>query len=48
VGFDETECEIVSPVECLHIFLAPSVTAASALADFDIDPEGHRSFLTDT
>jgi AraC family transcriptional regulator len=38
VGFDEAACEIVSPVECLHIFLAPAVTAASALADFDIDP----------
>jgi AraC family transcriptional regulator len=38
MGFAEAECEIVSPVECLHIFLAPRVTAASALADFDIDP----------
>lgn len=38
MGFEESACEIVSPVECLHIFLAPSVTAASALADFDIDP----------
>jgi AraC family transcriptional regulator len=38
VGFDETETEIVSPLECLYIFLAPSVTAASSLADFDIDP----------
>lgn len=38
VGFAESECEIASPVECLHIFLAPSLTAASALADFDIDP----------
>jgi AraC family transcriptional regulator len=32
------ECEIASPVECLHIFLAPSVTATSALADFGLDP----------
>jgi AraC family transcriptional regulator len=38
VGFEETECEIVSPVECLHIFLAPAVIASSALTDFDIDP----------
>ena len=38
VGFDETETEIVSPLECLYIFLAPSVTAASSLADFDVDP----------
>ncbi|GLS18066.1 hypothetical protein GCM10007874_10820 [Labrys miyagiensis] len=38
VGFDETETEIVSPLECLYIFLSPSVTAASSLADFDVDP----------
>jgi AraC family transcriptional regulator len=37
-GLDETEVEINSPVESLHIFLAPSVTASSALADYDIDP----------
>ena len=38
VGFDETETEIVSPLESLFFFLAPSVTAASSLIDFDIDP----------
>lgn len=38
VSFEEKEIEIVSPVETLHIYLAPSLTAASALADFDIDP----------
>lgn len=38
MGYEEVECEIASPVECLHIFLAPSVAAASALADFDLDP----------
>ena len=38
VGFDETETEIVSPLECLYIFLAPLATAASCLADFDLDP----------
>src|SRR5262245_3344428 len=38
VGLQETEVEIASPVETLHIFLAPSVTGASALMDYDIDP----------
>ncbi len=38
LGFDEPDTEIVSPLECLYIFLAPSLTAASSLADFDIDP----------
>jgi AraC family transcriptional regulator len=38
VGFEETEVEIVSPVEYLHIFLAPSATDTSALADYDVDP----------
>jgi AraC family transcriptional regulator len=37
-GFEETEIEIASPVECLHIFLAPSLTDHSALADYEIDP----------
>lgn len=38
LGFEEAEMEIASPVECLHIFLAPSVTGHSALLDFDADP----------
>jgi AraC family transcriptional regulator len=38
MGLDETEVEITSPVETLHIFLAPSVTDTSALTDYDIDP----------
>lgn len=38
LGFEETEIEVVSPVECLHIFLAPSATGHSALTDFDADP----------
>jgi AraC family transcriptional regulator len=38
VGFDEREFELVSAVECLHIFLAPSVAGSVALADFDVDP----------
>jgi len=38
LGFEETETEIAAPVECLHIFLPPSVTGHSALADFDADP----------
>lgn len=36
-GFEETETEIVSPVECLHIFLAQSLTGQSALEDYDVD-----------
>ena len=38
VGLEETEVEITAPVESLLIFLAPSLTAFSALADYDIDP----------
>ena len=38
VGLEETEVEITSPVESLLIFLAPSLTASSAMTDFDIDP----------
>jgi AraC family transcriptional regulator len=38
LGFEETETEIVSPVECLQMFLAPSVTGRSALIDYDADP----------
>lgn len=37
-GFEETAVELVSPIEYLHIFLAPSVTDTSALADYDVDP----------
>lgn len=37
-GFEETEIELVSPVEYLHIFLAPSVTGPSAWADHGVDP----------
>jgi AraC family transcriptional regulator len=38
VGLEETEVEITAPVESLLIFLAPSLMATSAQADFDIDP----------
>lgn len=38
LGFEETEVEIASPVETVHIFLAPSVTDHSALIDYDADP----------
>lgn len=38
VGMEETEVEIASPIETLHIYLAPSLIAASALADYDADP----------
>jgi len=38
VGLEETEVEITAPVESLLIFLAPSLTASSVLADYDIDP----------
>lgn len=37
-GFDESEAEIASPVECLHIHIAPALVGWSALADYDIDP----------
>lgn len=37
-GLEETKVEIVSPIESLHIFLAPSLTDSSALADYDLDP----------
>jgi AraC family transcriptional regulator len=38
VGLEETEVEITAPVESLLIFLAPWLTASSALGDYDIDP----------
>ncbi len=38
LGLTEIETEIVSPVECLHIFLAPSLTGHSTLTDYDADP----------
>lgn len=38
VGLQETKVEIFSPVESLHIFLAPSLTDSSALVDYDLDP----------
>lgn len=38
LGLTEREVEIASPVETLHIFLAPSVTGASALMNYGIDP----------
>ena len=38
VGFEETEVEIVSPVEILQIFLAPSIIGTSSLADHDVEP----------
>ncbi|MGR9257247.1 helix-turn-helix transcriptional regulator [Rhizobium leguminosarum] len=41
-GFDESEAEIASPVECLHIHVAPSLVGWSALTDFDIDPDRAR------
>ncbi len=42
VGLDESEAEIASPIECLHIHVAPSLVGWSALADFDIDPDKAR------
>ncbi len=38
LGFEETETEIVSPVECLHIYLEPAATGSSVLTDYDADP----------
>ena len=38
VGTYETDSEIKSPVETLHIYLPPGLIEHSALADYDIDP----------
>jgi len=38
VGTYESHSEITSPVECLHLFLPPTLIARSALADYNIDP----------
>lgn len=37
-GLDETQAEIASPLECLHIHLSPALIGQSALAEFDTDP----------
>jgi AraC family transcriptional regulator len=38
VGAFESLSAITSPIECLHIFLPPTLIKQSALADYDIDP----------
>ncbi|MGV7219366.1 helix-turn-helix domain-containing protein [Bradyrhizobium sp. UFLA05-112] len=37
-GTDESVSGITSPIECLHIFLPPTLIQQSALEDYDIDP----------
>ncbi|MGY8668385.1 AraC family transcriptional regulator [Bradyrhizobium sp. UFLA05-109] len=37
-GINENVSGITSPIECLHIFLPPTLIRQSALADYDIDP----------
>ena len=38
VGTYESDMETRSPIECLHIYLPPTLIERSALADYDIDP----------
>lgn len=38
VGVTESEAEIASPIECIHINLLPQLLNLSALADYDINP----------
>ncbi|WP_445681117.1 helix-turn-helix domain-containing protein [Radicibacter daui] len=42
VGFHESEAEIASPLDCLHIYLEPGLVGSSALTDFDLDPAKAR------
>lgn len=37
-GLEESEAEISSPIECLHIHLSPALLGQSALAEFESDP----------
>jgi AraC family transcriptional regulator len=41
-GTDENVSGITSPIECLHIFLPPTLIQKSALEDYDIDPAKAR------
>jgi AraC family transcriptional regulator len=38
VGTYERNVELTEPIECLHIYLPPTLIESSALADYDIDP----------
>ncbi len=38
VGTHETQIEISAEMECLHLYLPPTLIAHSALADYDLDP----------
>lgn len=42
VGTQETQIELAGSMECLHLFLPPSLIEQSALADYDIDPDNVR------
>ncbi|SNS88476.1 transcriptional regulator, AraC family [Sphingomonas laterariae] len=37
-GTQESRVELLAPMECLHLYLPPSLIEQSALADYDIDP----------
>lgn len=37
-GTQESRIELFGPMECLHLFLPPTLIEHSALADYDIDP----------
>lgn len=38
IGTYERDIELTEPIECLHIYLPPTLVEQSALADYDIDP----------
>ena len=40
MGVEETEIQIASTIDTLHIYLVPTVLDASPLADYDADPAG--------
>lgn len=38
IGTHERDIELTEPLECLHVYLPPTLVTQSALADCDIDP----------
>lgn len=41
-GTHESGVELAAPIECLHLFLPPTLIEHSALADYDLDPARAR------
>lgn len=39
MGIHERDIELTGPAECLHIYLPPTLVEASALQDFDLNPD---------